>query len=312
LHSIIKTDNKKSLELFLEYVNRGNKELETLKNKPIPLKSPAKSICSKLVIMCYIAKKNNLPLYDTFLAELSKDQKNARLLFESADSFGSHSSDKEENAFQRTLKIDLFTKASELGDILATRKLCLLSLNLPNPQGGETRNVLEAYKWIRRGAELNDLEAMYALGEYLITGRYQNDFNSILLDGEVINYPQEEIAIIPPNPEEALKWYKKAAEGGQALSMIALAKIYLGSYPSPSHLNLAKYINPEQGYQLALEAANAKNRKGYLLVINCLENGIGVEKNEALAKEFEDKLKIFESNQTTLNRLQPYHPLKDN
>ncbi len=79
----------------------------------------------------------------------------------------------------------------------------------------------------------------------------------------------------PTNNLEALKWLRKAAEGGLADARVWLAECYLNGRGVPE--------NPEEAVRFLREAAEQGDPEGQVMLGACYQRGCGITKNSAEA-----------------------------
>lgn len=71
----------------------------------------------------------------------------------------------------------------------------------------------------------------------------------------------------PPDPEEAFKWFRKAADAGETSGMIATANCYANG--------IGTETDPEQCFQWNLRAAEMNDPAGMVNAASCYEEGYG-------------------------------------
>ncbi|MBU2971034.1 SEL1-like repeat protein [Pseudoalteromonas sp. C2R02] len=166
-------------------------------------------------------------------------------------------------------------KAAEKGWLKAQRKVAKMYEHGSGVQG----EPIEAFNWYQRAAEQGDADSQLELGAIYMQG--------ISLPGKLI--PQDSVKglhwiresakqnnaeaqfalaslIIDEKPEEAIRFYKKAAENGNKFSMHNLASIYLKGDVVEKNLVTSKYYA-----QMAVDVGQ-KSSQSILDHINKIEN----------------------------------------
>lgn len=166
-------------------------------------------------------------------------------------------------------------KAAEKGWLKAQRKVAKMYEHGRGVQG----EPIEAFNWYQKAAEQGDADSQLELGAIYMQG--------ISLPGKLI--PQDSVKglhwiresakqnnaeaqfalaslIIDEKPEEAIRFYKKAAENGNKFSMHNLASIYLKGDVVEKNLVTSKYYA-----QMAVDVGQ-KSSQSILDHINKIEN----------------------------------------
>lgn len=110
----------------------------------------------------------------------------------------------------------------------------------------EVKDVLAMTAWMKRGAELGDVQAANAFGQMLLAGNG-----------------------ITQNSREAYSWFVKAANAGLATGMVNVGYLL--------ELGLGTEKNPKQAFQYYNQAAKLGHPDSYLLLSKAYEVGGGVE-----------------------------------
>ena len=146
---------------------------------------------------------------------------------------------------------------------------------------GIKRNYKEAYKWISKSAEHNNVEAIHMLGELYKNGiyvseNYEKAITYYQKAGELgAPVSQNEVGINCGRHgdfEQALFWFLKAAEQDYAPAMTNIARIYIDGFGTvKKNITLAiKYLQKA----IALDDNEAMNIMGCIFL-----DGNGIEKN---------------------------------
>lgn len=138
-------------------------------------------------------------------------------------------------AVSEELAVKWYRKAAESNNPVAKRRLARLLLNQTDSEAHT-----EAAKWLKQAAEQQDAESQYWLGALYATGKgvktdsdnmfkyYQQSAQNGYAPAQMaVGYLLETgTAKIPRNDAEAVKWYQKAAEQGDAGALYNLGLKY--------------------------------------------------------------------------------------
>lgn len=147
--------------------------------------------------------------------------------------------------------------------------------------------------WLNKALEQQDPKAQVLMAAMQIKGDSQvaKDIQSAnsLLDAAIKQnylpafYQKGRLALEEQKYTEARDWFTKASENHYSPANTALAKLFLMKN-TPLH-------DEHQGFLWMLKAAQGGSKEARLAVANMYKNGIGIEANENLAKEWQDKAK---------------------
>lgn len=121
---------------------------------------------------------------------------------------------------------------------------------------GTEPNYSEAFKWYKKAAEKNHIDAQYSVGFMLEEGQG-----------------------VVRNPAEAAQWLEKAAQKGHVQAQVHLANIYSSIYSSNEGIKR----NNEIAFKWYKKAADQGDPRAYYALGKIFENGDGVSKNYAEA-----------------------------
>ena len=202
-----------------------------------------------------------------------------------------------------TISFQYFKKAAEQGVVKAQTEL-----GRSYYYGvGTTENFNQAIKWLERAASNNNEYAAYMMGlVYRLDGYNQDVQKSIKwhMMASYLGYVEANIELghmhevgfgyLQSDPYEAIKWYKKAADGGSPEGQTRLANIYAGHYidwdnPDDIFKNEIKkvtneysepdYIDYSKAFILYKKAANQNYAKGQYRLGELYYEGKGTPKN---------------------------------
>lgn len=145
--------------------------------------------------------------------------------------------------------------------------------------------------WLIKSANQNYPAAQALLAAQYIEGKsVERDFvkAKLLLDAAMAQnepsafYQMGQIERAQNRPEEAIKWYTKAATPmGYVPALLAMSSLYLEE-KSPLY-------NPHEAFLCALKAAQLNDHAAQQALSAMYKKGVGVEANEQLAKEWQQK-----------------------
>ena len=186
----------------------------------------------------------------------------------------------------------------------------------------------QAAKYIKKAARMGEILAQYSLAEYYEKGiGVQQDYAKAAQlyekvarsrkPGVFYGMPKtphcaaayalgrlHEEGLLPNSSmEEAVKWYKRSAELGEAEACLKLAEMYLEGRGVPQdYLESLHYTLEAYHCNMSFDGAKifnlCKNLQGKVegfegtvlsMLADCYEMGWGVEKDESTAKEYHDK-----------------------
>lgn len=158
---------------------------------------------------------------------------------------------------------------------------------------GTNQNYTEAMVWLRKVAEKGNANAMYMMGcmYYNGEGVTQNYTEAMNLfrkaaekgDADAMNFIGHMYYNgigITQNYTEAFNWYKKGAENGNVSAMWNLGSMYHSPQGAWNYTEAFKWFKKgaEKGHKKAMEQ-----------IAKMYQDGLGVKKDKALAKEWEAK-----------------------
>lgn len=169
----------------------------------------------------------------------------------------------------------------------------------------ESRNKNLALSWLKKAVEQGSAAAQTKLGVLFATGngvvqdpnKAKEWFALAAAQGYVPAYYQMgELARQQNDIQSAQKWFTQGVTQHDSLSEIALAKLYLQTN-SPLY-------NVQNGFLLMLKAAQNGSNDAQIAVAKMYQEGIGTEKNEDLAKEWQQKANASSKAANTLEDAQ--------
>jgi TPR repeat protein len=148
---------------------------------------------------------------------------------------------------------------------------------------GAPQDYVEAAKWYKRAAEQGNVDAQYKLGSIYSSGLsvikdYSDASNPVTVDVSRVIVPSvdlKSVVIVPQDYVEAVKWYRKAAEQGNAQAQDYLAIMYGQGKGVPQD-----YAEAIQWFKRAAEQGNA-DAQGNLGWMYGEGNGVPVDYVEA-------------------------------
>jgi TPR repeat protein len=151
-----------------------------------------------------------------------------------------------------------YKKAADKGNVSAMNNIGTLYFK----GEGVTQNYQEAMNWYRKAAGKGNVSAMYEMGNMFRIG-----------------------AGISKNYTEAINWYEKAINAGYDYKAGAMANI------GYCYFQLQNYTKSMEWYKKAYEVAGDADTKRIAKnwIAKMYEEGLGVEKDKKLAKEWQNK-----------------------
>lgn len=178
-----------------------------------------------------------------------------------------------------------YIAAARNGDSIAQ---CTLAQNFLETHNSANQKL--GLIWLNKAVEQKNPEAQVILGELYAKGTVVGkDLNKAremvglaVAQGYVpAIYQMGQIAQQENNFTQAKDWYEKAANTKYAPAEIALSKLYL--------LEKSPFYNAQTGFLWMLKAAQNNSKDAQIALSDMYKKGIGVEIDENLAKEWQEK-----------------------
>jgi len=202
---------------------------------------------------------------------------------------------------------ELYQKAANLGNSFAMYKIALI---YHFGEHGFTKNDKESFNWSLKSAENGYEDAiLYTAYMYKNGEGTQQDYKEALKWYQKAADNGNKDAIlhiafmykygegVEKDYNEAYKWYLMAAEDGNSEAMFEIGMLYyLGDLKNNMNTETIKYSpNYSEAMNWFLKAAEKNNTSSMIFIANMYTLGKGVKKDKKIAKEWNNKARIAES-----------------